>query len=253
LLSPFLLAMITSVAKRRIDSLLVEKGLVESRAKAQALIMAGEVKVEGKAAIKPGTLIAEEAVITLLKPPPFVSRGGIKLDFALDQFRLDVSSKVAADIGASTGGFTDCLLQRGASRVYALDVGYGQLDYRLRKDERVVVMERVNARYPISLPEKVDLATIDLSFISVEKVLPSVARLLKGDGYLLVLLKPQFEAKRSEVGKGGIVRQPIIHARVIGRFVAWAVGQGFRVGGLVASPILGAEGNMEFFVLLRLT
>jgi 23S rRNA (cytidine1920-2'-O)/16S rRNA (cytidine1409-2'-O)-methyltransferase len=253
LLSPFLLAMITSVAKRRIDSLLVEKGLVESRAKAQALIMAGEVKVEGKAAIKPGTLVAEEAEITLLKPPPFVSRGGIKLEFALDQFRLDVSSKVAADIGASTGGFTDCLLQRGASRIYALDVGYGQLDYRLRKDKRVVVMERVNARYPISLPEKVDLATIDLSFISVDKVLPSVARLLKDDGYLLVLLKPQFEAKRSEVGKGGIVRQPQVHARVIGRFIAWAVGQGFRVGGLVASPILGAEGNREFFVLLRLT
>jgi 23S rRNA (cytidine1920-2'-O)/16S rRNA (cytidine1409-2'-O)-methyltransferase len=253
LLSPFLLAMITSVAKRRIDSLLVEKGLVESRAKAQALIMAGEVRVEGKASIKPGTLIAEEAVITLLKPPPFVSRGGIKLDFALDQFRLDVSSKVAADIGASTGGFTDCLLQRGASRVYALDVGYGQLDYRLREDKRVVVMERVNARYPISLPEKVDLATIDLSFISVEKVLPSVAQLLKDDGYLVVLLKPQFEAKRNEVGKGGIVRQPLVHSRVIGRFVAWAVGQGFRVGGLVASPILGAEGNREFFVLLRLT
>jgi 23S rRNA (cytidine1920-2'-O)/16S rRNA (cytidine1409-2'-O)-methyltransferase len=140
--------------------------LVESRAKAQALIMAGEVEVEGKAAIKPGTLVAEEAAITLLKPPPFVSRGGIKLDYALDQFQLDVSSKVAADIGASTGGFTDCLLQRGASRVYAVDVGYGQLDYRLRQDERVVVMERVNARYPIILPEKVNLATIDLSFIS---------------------------------------------------------------------------------------
>jgi 23S rRNA (cytidine1920-2'-O)/16S rRNA (cytidine1409-2'-O)-methyltransferase len=253
LLSPFLLAMITSVAKRRIDSLLVEKGLVESRAKAQALIMAGEVRVEGKAAIKPGTLVAEEAVITLLKPPPFVSRGGIKLDHALDRFRLDVSSKVAADIGASTGGFTDCLLQRGASRVYALDVGYGQLDYRLRKDKRVVVMERVNARYPISLPEKVDLATIDLSFISVEKVIPSVARLLKDDGYLLVLLKPQFEARREEVGKGGVIKKPLVHARVIGRFVSWAVKNGFRVGGLVASPILGAEGNMEFFVLLRLT
>jgi len=226
---------------------------VENLAKAQALIMAGEVEVEGKAAIKPGTLVAEEAVITILKPPPFVSRGGIKLDYALDQFQLDVSSRVAADIGASTGGFTDCLLQRGASRVYAVDVGYGQLDYRLRKDKRVVVMERVNARYPISLPEKIDLATIDLSFISVEKVIPSVARLLKDDGYLLVLLKPQFEAKRNEVGKGGIVRQPEVHARVLGRFIAWAVGKGFRLGGLVASPILGASGNMEFFVLLRLT
>ncbi len=226
---------------------------MESRAKAQALIMAGEVRVEGKAAIKAGTLVAEEAAITLLQPPPFVSRGGVKLDHALEQFQLDVSSKVAADIGASTGGFTDCLLQRGASRVYAVDVGYGQLDYRLRQDERVVVMERVNARYPISLTEKLDLATLDLSFISVEKVIPSVAKLLKDDGYLLVLLKPQFEARRNEVGKGGIVRQPIIHARVLGRFIAWAVGNGFRLGGVAASPIEGAEGNREFFVLLRLT
>jgi len=241
------------MAKRRIDSLLVDRGLVESRAKAQALIMAGEVKVEGKAAIKAGTLVAEEAVITLLQPPPFVGRGGIKLDYALDRFRLDVSSKVAADIGASTGGFTDCLLQRGASRVYAVDVGYGQLDYSLRQDERVVVMERVNARYPLSLPEQLDLATLDLSFISVEKVIPSVARLLKDGGYLVVLLKPQFEARRDEVGKGGIIKKPLIHARVIGRFVAWAVKNGFRVGGLLASPILGAEGNMEFFVLLRLS
>ena len=232
---------------------MVERGLAESRAKAQALIMAGEVDVEGKAAIKPGTMVAEEVVITLRQPPPFVSRGGIKLDYALEQFRLDVSSKVAADIGASTGGFTDCLLQRGASRVYAVDVGYGQLDYRLRQDERVVIMERVNARYPISLPEKIDLATIDLSFISVEKVIPSVAKLLKEDGYLVVLLKPQFEARRNEVGKGGIVKKPLVHARVIGRFIAWAVKNGFRIGGVVASPILGAEGNTEFFVLLRLT
>jgi 23S rRNA (cytidine1920-2'-O)/16S rRNA (cytidine1409-2'-O)-methyltransferase len=214
--------------------------------------MAGEVSVEGKPVIKPGTIVSENAVISILQPPPFVSRGGIKLDFALDQFRLDVTSKVAADIGASTGGFTDCLLQHGASRVYAVDVGYGQLDYRLRRDKRVVVMERVNARYPISLPEKVDLATIDLSFISVEKVIPSVAQLLKADGCLVVLLKPQFEAKRGEVGKGGIVRQPLVHARVLGRFIAWAVGHGFRLGGLLASPILGAEGNMEFWLLLRL-
>jgi 23S rRNA (cytidine1920-2'-O)/16S rRNA (cytidine1409-2'-O)-methyltransferase len=241
------------VIKRRIDSLLVDKGLAESRAKAQALIMAGEVVVGGKTISKSGTLVAEEAVITLLKPPPFVSRGGIKLDYALDRFQLDVSSKVVADIGASTGGFTDCLLQRGASRVYAIDVGYGQLDYRLRQDPRVVVMERVNARYPTPLPQKVDLATIDLSFISVEKVIPSVAQLLKDDGYLLVLLKPQFEAKRNEVGKGGIVKAPVIHARVLGRFIAWLINHGFRLGGLLASPILGAEGNQEFFVLLRLT
>jgi 23S rRNA (cytidine1920-2'-O)/16S rRNA (cytidine1409-2'-O)-methyltransferase len=245
--------MITSVAKRRIDSLLVEKGLAESRTKAQALVMAGEVSVGGKSVIKPGTLVAEEAEISVLQPSPFVSRGGIKLDYALDRFHLDVTSKVAADIGASTGGFTDCLLQRGAVRVYAVDVGYGQLDYRLRRDKRVVVMERVNARYPIPLPEKVDLATIDLSFISVEKVIPSVVQLLKDEGYLVVLLKPQFEAQRSEVGRGGIIKKPLVHARVLGRFIAWVAGHGLRLGGLVASPILGAEGNTEFFLLLRLT
>ncbi|NQT31877.1 MAG: TlyA family RNA methyltransferase [Deltaproteobacteria bacterium] len=240
------------MVKQRIDSLLVDRGLVESRAKAQALIMAGEVSVEGKTIIKAGTLVVEEAAIDILQPPPFVSRGGVKLDHALDRFQLNVSSKVAADIGASTGGFTDCLLKRGAGRVYAVDVGYGQLDYRLRQDKRVVVMERVNARYPISLPEKVDLATLDLSFISVEKVIPSVVQLLKDGGYLVVLLKPQFEAQRSEVGKGGIIKQPVVHARVLGRFIAWVTGHGLRLGGLVASPILGAEGNMEFFLLLRL-
>jgi len=240
------------VAKQRIDSLLVDRGLVESRTKAQALIMAGEVSVEGKTIIKAGTMVAEEAAITVIEPPPFVSRGGVKLDYALGQFQLDVTSKMAADIGASTGGFTDCLLQRGAGRVYAVDVGYGQLDYRLRRDKRVVVLERVNARYPISLPEKVDLATMDLAFISVEKVIPSVAKLLKDNGCLIVLLKPQFEAKRSEVGKGGVIKQPLVHARVLGRFIAWMVNRGFRLGGLVASPILGASGNMEFFLLLRL-
>ena len=225
---------------------------MESRAKAQALIMAGEVVVAGKPVTKSGTLVNEEAAITILEPPPFVGRGGVKLDYALDQFRLDVSAKVVADIGASTGGFTDCLLKRGASRVYAIDVGYGQLDYRLRQDPRVVVMERVNARYPISLPERVDLATTDLSFISVEKVIPSIVKLLKSSGYLLVLFKPQFEAKREEVGKGGVIKQPIVHARVLGRFIAWITEHGFRLGGLVASPISGASGNKEFFVLLRL-
>jgi len=244
--------MITSVAKQRIDSLLVDRGLVESRAKAQALIMAGEVSVEGKTIIKAGTLVAEEAAVAVIEPPPFVSRGGVKLDYALECFQLDVTGKVAADIGASTGGFTDCLLKRGAGRVYAVDVGYGQLDYRLRRDKRVVVLERVNARYPISLPEKVDLATMDLAFISVEKVIPSAAKLLKDNGYIVVLLKPQFEAQRSEVGKGGIIKQPVVHARVLGRFIAWMTAHGFRLGGLVASPILGAEGNMEFFLLLRL-
>ena len=240
------------MAKRRIDSLLVERGLVESRTKAQALIMAGEVVVAGKSVTKAGALVKEEAAITILEPPPFVSRGGIKLDYALGQFHIDVASKVAADIGASTGGFTDCLLKRGATRVYAIDVGYGQLDYRLRQDSRVVVMERVNARYPIALPEKADLVIMDLSFISVEKVIPSVAKLLKSSGYLIVLIKPQFEAKRGEVGKGGVIKQPIVHARVLGRFISWLTEHGFKLGGLVTSPIPGASGNKEFFVLLRL-
>lgn len=244
--------MVVRVTKQRIDSLLVERGLAESRAKAQALIMAGEVVVDGRPVIKSGTLVKTEAAITVLEPPPFVSRGGVKLAYALDHFQLDVSGRVAADIGASTGGFTDCLLQRGASRVYAIDVGYGQLNYHLRQDSRVVVMERLNARYPIPLPEKVDMATIDLSFISVEKVIPSVAKLLKTSGYLLALIKPQFEARRGEVGKGGVIRQPIVHARVLGRFIAWMIEHGYKLGGLVASPILGASGNKEFFILLRL-
>ena len=232
---------------------MVERGLAESRAKAQALIMAGEVVVAGKTITKSGTLVSEETEVTILEPPPFVGRGGIKLEYALGQFQLDVSGKVVADIGASTGGFTDCMLQHGASRVYAVDVGYGQLDYRLRKDSRVVVMERTNARYPIPLPEKVDLATVDLSFISVKKVIPSVVKLLKDDGYLLVLIKPQFEAKREEVGKGGVIKEPLLHATVLGRFIAWLVEHGLRLKGLVASPILGSSGNREFFVLLRLT
>jgi len=224
---------------------------VVSRAKAQALIMAGEVAVNGRLVTKPGTLIDEGAAIVISEPPPFVSRGGIKLDHALDQFQLDVRGKVAADIGASTGGFADCLLKRGASRVYAIDVGYGQLDYRLRQDPRVVVMERVNARYPIPLPEKVDLATIDLSFISVTKVIPSVAQILKEDGYLVVLVKPQFESRKGEVGKGGIIKDSQLHAAILGRFIVWVVDNGFRLKGLIVSPILGTEGNKEFFVLLR--
>jgi 23S rRNA (cytidine1920-2'-O)/16S rRNA (cytidine1409-2'-O)-methyltransferase len=241
------------MSKQRIDSLVVEKGLAENRTKAQALIMAGQVLVAGKAAVKPGTMVSEDTTITVLEPSPFVGRGGIKLKHALDCFNLDVSGKTAADIGASTGGFTDCLLKRGANRVYAIDVGYGQLDYRLRQDSRVVVMERVNARYQINVPEKVDLATMDLSFISVEKVIPSVAGVVKQNGCLLVLIKPQFEAKRGEVGKGGVIKSPSVHASVLGRFIAWATEHGLRLKGLTESPILGASGNREFFVLLMLT
>lgn len=231
----------------------MERGLAESWAKAQALIMAGEVLVDGKAVVKAGTPVDEKAIITVTEPPPFVGRGGIKLDYALDRFQIDASSLVVADIGASTGGFTDCLLKRGAERVYAIDVGYGQLDYRLRRDSRVIVMERVNARYPVDLPGKVDMATIDVSFISVEKIIPSVVENMKEDGSLLVLIKPQFEARRREVGRGGVIKQPEVHARVLGRFIAWSVNNGFRLRGLIASPILGSSGNREFFVLLKLT
>jgi 23S rRNA (cytidine1920-2'-O)/16S rRNA (cytidine1409-2'-O)-methyltransferase len=237
--------------KTRLDNLLVERGLAESRAKAQALIMAGDVSVEGNPATKAGMLVDGSVEVALIEPPPFVGRGGIKLDYALNEFGLDISGRVVADIGASTGGFTDCLLKRGASRVYAIDVGYGQMDYRLRQDKRVVVMERINARYPFCLPENVDLVTVDVSFISVEKVIPSVANLLRDGGYLLVLLKPQFEAKKREVGKGGVIKEPQVQARILGRFVTWLASHGFRLGGLVASPILGASGNKEFFILLQ--
>ena len=250
-MTPKIAPEVMPLTKQRIDSLLVSRGLVESRTKAQAILMAGLVMVDGKTITKPGILVSDTVNIIISVPPPFVSRGGIKLSYALDQFQLDVTSRIAADIGASTGGFTDCLLQRGASRVYAIDVGYGQLDYRLRQDPRVVVMEKVNARYPFSLPEPIDIATIDLSFISVEKVIPSIARLLKEDGYLVVLIKPQFEARREEVGKGGVVKDTMVHARVIGRFIAWLTEHDFRLSGLVASPISGASGNREFFFLLK--
>ena len=241
------------MAKKRIDTLMVERGLAESRAKAQALIMAGEVLIDGSPAAKSGMLVNEDAEITVKEPSPYVSRGGIKLAHALDVFQINVSGMVAADIGASTGGFTHCLLQRGTKKVYAIDVGYGQLDYRLRKDKKVVVMERINARYPVSLPEKIDLATIDLSFISVTKVIPSAIELLKENGTLLILIKPQFEAKRAEVGRGGIIKDPQLHARVLGRFIKWAVAHDLRLRGLTASPILGSSGNREFFVRLKLT
>jgi len=237
--------------RHRIDLLLVERGLVPSREQARALILAGEVLANERVVDKAGTLVTEDAAVRLLEKPPFVGRGGIKLAHALDQFRIDVTSLVVLDVGASTGGFTDCLLQRGASRVYAVDVGYGQLDYRLRIDPRVVVMERVNAHYPFSLPEPVDLATIDLSFISLEKVVPNVAKLVRHGGKMVCLVKPQFEAGRDQVRKGGLVKDPLVHARVLGRFVSWAIKKGFRIGGLTPSPILGASGNREFFVLLK--
>ena len=241
------------MAKKRIDIMLVEKGLAESRAKAQAMIMAGDVLADGKTVLKAGTLVNKDAEVSVAEPPPFVSRGGLKLDHALEQFGLDVRNAIVADIGASTGGFTDCLLKRGAGRVYSVDVGYGQLDYRLRQDPRVIVMDRVNARNTPDIQEKLDMVVIDVSFISVEKIIPAVAGLLKEEGSIVVLVKPQFEAKRKEVGKGGIIRQSEIHARVLGRFVKWVTDNGYRLKGLVGSPIEGASGNREFLAWLKLT
>jgi 23S rRNA (cytidine1920-2'-O)/16S rRNA (cytidine1409-2'-O)-methyltransferase len=238
------------MAKQRLDNLLVARELAENKKMAQALIMAGKVAVSGRVITKPGTPVDENVSLELAKKLPYVSRGGIKLAHALDEFKLDVASLTAMDAGASTGGFTDCLLQRGARRVYAIDVGYGQLDYKLRQEPRVVVMERVNAHHPFSLPEKVNIATIDLSFISVTKVIPNVIGHLTQPGYIIILLKPQFEAKRKEVPKGGVIKDPQIHARVLGRFIVWTTEHDLRLRGLVASPILGTEGNKEFLVFL---
>jgi 23S rRNA (cytidine1920-2'-O)/16S rRNA (cytidine1409-2'-O)-methyltransferase len=238
------------VPKQRLDNLLVSRELAENERQAQAIIMAGKVTVSGKVITKPGTQVDEHASLELAEKLPYVSRGGFKLAHALDEFKLDVTSLTAADVGASTGGFTDCLLQRGAKRVYAIDVGYGQLDYKLRQDPRVVVMERVNAHYPFSLPEKMNIATIDLSFISVTKVITNVIEHLALPGYMIILLKPQFEAERKEVPKGGIIKDSQVHARVLGRFIVWATDHDLRLRGLVASPILGAEGNKEFLVFL---
>ena len=239
------------MAKRRIDALLVERGLAESREKAQAAVMAGQVFIGEQPAAKPGVLVDEGAEVRLLASARYVSRGGDKLEHALRTFAIAVSGLVAVDVGASTGGFTDCLLQQGAARVYAVDVGYGQLHYRLRQDPRVVVMERVNARNLEELPEKADIATVDVSFISLEKVLPAVSSLLKPEGRIVALFKPQFQAHRQEVGRGGVIRDPLLQATLIGRFVAWAVSLGYRIQGLTRSPLLGPAGNQELFFLLR--
>lgn len=214
--------------------------------------MAGAVLVEGRPVAKAGTLVRGEAAVEIVAGAQYVSRGGEKLAGALAAFGLDVTGLVAVDVGASTGGFTDCLLRSGAARVYAIDVGYGLIDYRLRQDPRVSVLERVNIRYLESLPEEGDLATVDVSFISLEKVIPAVTRLLKPGGRVVALVKPQFEAKRREVGRKGVVRDPQVHAVVLGRHVAWGAGRGLRLLGLTASPLLGPAGNREFFVLWRL-
>jgi 23S rRNA (cytidine1920-2'-O)/16S rRNA (cytidine1409-2'-O)-methyltransferase len=241
----------------RLDLLLVERGLAASRERAQALILAGDVLVDGRPAGKAGAAVPEDAEITLAAPDhPYVGRGGLKLAHALDAFHIDVAGRTALDIGASTGGFTDVLLQRGAVRVVALDVGHGQLDWRIRNDPRVVVMERVNARMltPELLPEsarRFGIVTIDVSFISLRHILPVVPPLLIPGAEIVALVKPQFESQRQEVGKGGIVRDPGIHVRVVEEVTAAADALGLTRAGLVESPITGMEGNREF--LLHLT
>ena len=236
--------------KKRLDVLLVERKMVESRAKAQALIMAGEVMAGGAAVTKAGALVPVDILISIRERPPFVGRGGVKLDHALKAFCLNPKGMTALDVGASTGGFTDCLLQRGARRVYALDVGRGQMNYGLRQDPRVSVMEKVNAHYPFELRERVDLATVDVSFISVRQVLPNMVSHLERGGSIVALVKPQFEARRREVGRGGVVRDPLIHARVLGRVILWVTEAGLRLRSMTPSPILGAKGNREFFLHL---
>lgn len=238
------------MARQRLDVLLVERGLAASREKAKALILAGEVRVAGQPVRSPSTTVADDAPLSVDQPARFVGRGGFKLEHALTVFNLTVSDKIAADIGASTGGFTDCLLQRGARRVYAIDVGYNQLDYRLRTDPRVIVQERVNARHLNPLPDAPNIVTIDVSFISARLILPAVARTLAEGGDVVVLIKPQFEAGRGQVGKKGVIRDPAVHRQVLREFLIDVTDAGWNVRGLTASPIVGAEGNREFLTHL---
>ncbi|MCL2568122.1 MAG: TlyA family RNA methyltransferase [Oscillospiraceae bacterium] len=242
------------MAKLRLDLLLVEQGKFESRAQAQAVIMSGVVFLDGKRVDKPGTLVPETAEPEVRGIPlPYVSRGGFKLEKALDSFGVDPAGKCCIDCGASTGGFTDCLLQRSAIKVYAVDVGYGQLDWQLRKDNRVVVMERTNIRHltPDALIDRPALAVIDVSFISLRLVLPAVYGLLAEDGEVVCLIKPQFEAGREQVGKKGVVRDPAVHQTVLERFLEDAKAAGFGTLALDFSPIRGPEGNVEYLGHLK--
>jgi 23S rRNA (cytidine1920-2'-O)/16S rRNA (cytidine1409-2'-O)-methyltransferase len=261
---------INPVPKIRLDLLVVERGLTDSRARAQALIMAGRVRVDDQVVLKPSSAVPPEARLQLESGPRFVSRGGEKLDAALSDFGVDVTGRVCADVGASTGGFTDCLLQRGAARVYAIDVGRGLLDWKLRNDPRVVVMEGVNARRLESLPEQVSLVTIDASFISLRILLPvargwfspshpSPLRPSPGgrgegdEGEIIALIKPQFEAGKKEARHGGgVIRDPVIHRRVLLEVLTFAEQQGLHVRGLIRSPLLGPKGNAEFLARLSM-
>ena len=241
--------------KKRLDVLLTEQMYADTRSKAQAIIMAGQVYVNGQKADKPGVSYEENVEIEVRGVScPYVSRGGLKLEKALRDFGVNVEGFVCSDSGASTGGFTDCLLQQGARKVFAIDVGYGQLDWKIRSDERVVVMERTNIRYvtPEDLGEPLDLSVIDVSFISLKIVLPTIKTLLKPNGQVVCLIKPQFEAGKEKVGKKGVVREPEIHREVLDTFVETVTGLGFTILGLTFSPVKGPEGNIEFLGHLTL-
>ncbi len=250
----------------RLDLLLVERGLAESRAKAQALVMAGQVRVDGEVALKPAASVHPEARVDVEHGPRFVSRGGEKLEAALAAFGVDVTGRVCADVGASTGGFTDCLLQRGAKKVYAIDVGKGILYWKLRSDPRVAVMEETNARFVESLPEPVSLITMDAAFISLKTLLPVVKKWLaplqlppfvqkmggEKEGSIIALIKPQFEAGRKEVARGsGVIRDPEVHRQVLLDVLSFAQSQGFGVRGLIKSPLHGPKGNVEFLAWIQ--
>ena len=252
--------------KVRLDVLLVERGLAESRAKAQAMIMAGQVRVADQVTLKPATTVLADARLTVDSGPRFVSRGGEKLDAALETLAIDVTGLTCADVGASTGGFTDCLLQRGAAKVYAIDVGKGILHWKLRNDRRVVVMEETNARFVESLPEPVGLVTVDASFISLKILLPVVKRWLfplssfeagktkEERSEIIALIKPQFEAGKRDVARGdGVIRDPEIHKQVVVDILNFAQQEGFEIRGLIKSPLLGPKGNAEFLVWLNQT
>ena len=240
--------------KMRLDVLLVARGLLDSRQKAQANIMAGLVFVNGQRVDKPGTAVAEDASVEVRGHAlPYVSRGGLKLEKAMRTFPITLAGRTCADIGASTGGFTDCMLQNGAAKVYAVDVGYGQLDWKLRSDPRVVCLERTNARYldRQQIPDELDFASIDVSFISLKLIFPALYGLLRQGGEIACLIKPQFEAGREKVGKKGVVRDPAVHKEVLEHYLEHAREAGFGVLGLTYSPIRGPEGNIEYLGFLQ--
>lgn len=237
-------------ARERLDLALVSRGLVETRSRARAMILAGDILVDGRQCDHAGQMVAPTAAIELKAKPRFASRGGEKLAHALAAFSVDPAGRSCADVGASTGGFTDCLLQAGAARVVAIDVGYGQLEQRLREDARVTVLDRTNVRYLEALPAPVSLVTVDVSFISLDLVLPVIAGWLDEGGECLPLVKPQFEAGRRDIGKGGVVRDPAIHRRILQHTCATAVAAGFTVAGLTQSPLRGPAGNVEYLAHL---